>query len=98
MPKIYGSAKGFFTIACIITPHTAKPAPTIAAKTSRGKRNNQIISCTGPFPIVSILVPLCNCSIIVKYIFSNGNFTVPILKAQNNIIIKIIINNKQINR
>lgn len=42
MPKIYGSAKAFRTIACKIAPATARPAPTAAPKIRRGIRMSQI--------------------------------------------------------
>ncbi len=44
IPSMYGSANGFFTIACMITPHTASPEPTRAARIRRGKRRSQTIS------------------------------------------------------
>ena len=49
IPKIYGSAKGFLTMACMITPDTARPAPIMAAINRRGIRNSHIIVCSGPF-------------------------------------------------
>ena len=49
IPRIYGSANGFFTIACITTPQTDKPAPTQIAKTILGIRKSQIISYNAPF-------------------------------------------------
>ena len=45
-PKIYGSAKGFFTMACITVPQTANPAPIQTASIILGKRNSHTISNT----------------------------------------------------
>ncbi len=50
IPRIYGSARGFFTIACITTPHTDSPMPAPTAKIIRGRRINHTTSCTAPFP------------------------------------------------
>ena len=49
IPRIYGSANGFLTIACMITPDTARPAPIIAAISKRGILSSHIIVCSGPF-------------------------------------------------
>ena len=65
IPKIYGSAKGFFTTACIITPQAESPIPTSAASTKRGRRSSQIMSCTGPRSTPSIGCPLNSCSMTV---------------------------------
>lgn len=43
-PRIYGSASGFFTIACITTPQTERPIPTATAKINRGRRISQTTS------------------------------------------------------
>ena len=43
-PKIYGSAKGFFTTACMIIPESVKPMPTQAARIIRGIRSIQTTS------------------------------------------------------
>ncbi|NYC00592.1 hypothetical protein BCM20_000547 [Clostridium beijerinckii] len=42
IPRIYGSAKGFWTVACITVPHTASPAPTAIASKTLGIRISQI--------------------------------------------------------
>ena len=60
IPRMYGSARGFFTIACMMTPQDASPAPTSAARTSRGRRRSHTISWTGPCPVASIGIPLVN--------------------------------------
>ena len=48
IPRIYGSANGFFTIACITTPTTASPIPTPTPSMIRGRRITHTISCTAP--------------------------------------------------
>ena len=50
-PKIYGSANGFCTIACITTPLIAKPAPANITNNIRGILINQIISFSIPCPL-----------------------------------------------
>ena len=65
IPSIYGSANGFFTTACMITPQTESPMPTKAANTRRGKRSSQTISCTGPRSTPSMGCPLNSCSTTV---------------------------------
>ena len=44
MPKMYGSASGFFTIACMMTPQTESPMPVSTASTMRGRRSSQMMS------------------------------------------------------
>ena len=43
-PRIYGSASGFFTIACITTPQTERPSPPQRLKINRGRRISQTTS------------------------------------------------------
>ena len=43
IPSTYGSANGFLVSACISTPHRDRPAPTINAMITRGKRMFQMI-------------------------------------------------------
>ena len=50
IPRIYGSAIGFFTMACITTPATARPMPTAVARRIRGRRINHTISDMAPTP------------------------------------------------
>ncbi|NSB33128.1 hypothetical protein BCD93_004086 [Clostridium saccharoperbutylacetonicum] len=38
IPSIYGSAKGFCTVACITVPHRLSPAPTAIARSILGTR------------------------------------------------------------
>ena len=47
MPRMYGSASGFLTMACMTTPLMDSPAPTAAASTSRGRRISQTTSWMG---------------------------------------------------
>lgn len=49
-PRMYGSANGFCTVACIITPDKAKLIPTTQPISTRGKRMVQTISYTAPVP------------------------------------------------
>ena len=44
IPSTYGSANGFFTMACITVPQTDNPIPTPTAKIRRGSRINQTTS------------------------------------------------------
>ena len=43
IPKIYGSANGFWTTACMIVPQIARPQPIKIADNTRGERTNQMI-------------------------------------------------------
>ena len=43
IPRMYGSAMGFRTVACMAVPTTARPAPITAASSTRGKRMSQTI-------------------------------------------------------
>lgn len=47
MPRMYGSASGFFTMACMTTPLMDSPTPTAAASTSRGRRISHTTSWIG---------------------------------------------------
>ena len=53
MPRIYGSASGFWTVACITTPHTASVTPMTAAMMTRGVRTFHTISYKVPCVRVS---------------------------------------------
>ena len=48
IPKIYGSARGFFTIACITTPLILNAIPIAIANTTRGNLIIHTTSCIGP--------------------------------------------------
>ena len=82
MPRMYGSASGFFTIACMMTPQVASPAPMMAASRRRGRRSSHTMSCTGPLPAVSMGVLPVSWSRIAAAITSGGRSTVPIESAQ----------------
>ncbi len=36
IPRMYGSARGFWTVACIMTPASASAMPTVPARNTRG--------------------------------------------------------------
>ena len=46
MPRMNGSASGFCTLACMMTPASASPAPAVIASRTRGTRSDQMISVT----------------------------------------------------
>ncbi|MNN65741.1 hypothetical protein D3C81_1812660 [compost metagenome] len=48
IPRIYGSASGFCTAACIMVPHRVSPMPMSMAISTRGKRIFQMISTKEP--------------------------------------------------
>ena len=77
IPKIYGSASGFLTMACIMTPLTASPAPTKAAKITRGIRNIHTISFKAPCRGSSIVMVLTNFDATTCHNVCAGIWTVP---------------------
>ena len=77
IPKIYGSARGFLTMACIMTPLTASPAPTRAAKMTRGIRNIHTISFKAPCRGSSMTIVLTNFDATTCHKVCAGICTVP---------------------
>ena len=81
MPKIYGSANGFWTTACITIPDKVKPMPTQADNNTLGKRKVQIISSKYLLPLLASKIPspTNNC----VYTSCNDKFTEPNFIPQN---------------
>ena len=95
MPRMYGSASGFFTIACMMTPQVARPAPMIAASRRRGSRSSHTMSCTGPLPAVSMGVPLWIWSRMAAAMTAGGRSTVPIESAQKSAAMRSAVSRTQ---
>ena len=86
MPRMYGSASGFLTMACITTPQRPRAAPTAAPSTSRGSRISQTTSCSAE-PAAQrsgTAVPNTACSILednTPYTSPTGSGMVPKVTA-----------------
>ena len=88
IPRIYGSAKGFLTMACMMMPDKVSPIPTHAANNIRGKRNFKIMSAkSGSKPVLCMLKTLFKNTdtIVCQSMKINPNFKLLIIaRAQQN--------------